>query len=133
MQETGSFLEISVGILFSLWTLQQLLVPDYIVGTTIVHNSILVLYLIFSFAILIRFIVKPIWDKTSPDKTIVPHGTENSQQGSVLISSDNLPDKSQTTGTQPNSTFVKPLFAFFAILLGLIGLFRLRRKGSVFH
>lgn len=66
IDELGNFLEVAVGILLGLWGIQAILVPDYISGPTIVDTLILTLYVLFAFAIFIRFIIKPRWRKLTP-------------------------------------------------------------------
>lgn len=119
VQETSSFLEISVGILFSLWTFQQLLVPENIVGTTIVHSAILFLYLTFAFASFIRFIIKPLWSKLGP---IEAREVDN-KQASTSEAKTEIFISNYKSSYSLNKRFV----VIVTVLLTLIGLLRFKK------
>lgn len=55
IKENSSFLEVSVGVLLGLWSLQELLIPDYLNEPTIVNNFILVLYLLLALISILRY------------------------------------------------------------------------------
>ena len=59
-----AFIQASVAVLLTLLGVQDLLLPNTIVETTIVDQSMLSLYILFALAILIRLAIKPIWDHT---------------------------------------------------------------------
>lgn len=61
IDDLGNFLEVATAILLGLWGVQEVLIPDYIITTTIVHTLILALYTLFAFALFIRFVIKPFW------------------------------------------------------------------------
>jgi hypothetical protein len=65
VEEIGSFLEVSVGVLLGLWGIQNALIPPGVTETTIIDSLVLGLYVLLAIAIFIRFVVRPIWRKTS--------------------------------------------------------------------
>jgi len=56
VRETGSFIEVSVGILLGLWGVQSVLVPDDIAGTTVIDPLIIALYVMFALVIPFRYL-----------------------------------------------------------------------------
>ena len=78
ISETGSMLEVTVGILFSLWGIREILVPEYIQRTTIVDHIVILLYLLLAFAVIIRLVIRPLWPRvTTPKPTTDPYVTES--------------------------------------------------------
>ncbi|MCA9946006.1 MAG: hypothetical protein KC449_21130 [Anaerolineales bacterium] len=65
IDDLGNFLEVATSILLGLWGIREILIPDYITITTIVHTLILALYLLLAFIIFVRFIIKPSWRQHS--------------------------------------------------------------------
>lgn len=61
VNDISSFLEVSIGILLGLWGVQAILVPSNITSPTMIEGLLLTLYVLFAFAIFIRFVVRPIW------------------------------------------------------------------------
>ncbi|MEP0914050.1 hypothetical protein NDI45_24375 [Leptolyngbya sp. GB1-A1] len=59
--DNGTFLEVSVGILFGLWGIQDILIPKNITETTMVNSLILTLYVCFIFVFLLRFVRFNVW------------------------------------------------------------------------
>lgn len=61
ISDTGSVLEVSVGILLGLWGVREVLIPSYINGTTLVHVLISLLYLLLGIAAYLRFVGRPLF------------------------------------------------------------------------
>jgi hypothetical protein len=59
--DNGTFLEVSIGILFGLWGIQDILIPKNITEPTIVSSLILTLYVCFVFITLLRFVRFNLW------------------------------------------------------------------------
>ena len=104
IEDSGSFFEVSVGILLGLWGVQAILIPDYITEVTIIDNFILVLYVVFAFGIFIRFVIRPLWIRFSPrlDSEIQ---AEEIDLPSIHLPSDSslvVPQSSPTSECQSN-------------------------------
>jgi hypothetical protein len=65
VSDTGSALEVSIAILVGLWGIQGILIPEYVVETTLVHISIYLLYLLFALVALFRFVISPLESKVT--------------------------------------------------------------------
>ncbi|MCL1495857.1 MAG: hypothetical protein M1G31_34685 [Pseudanabaena sp. Salubria-1] len=61
LKDNGTFLEVSIGILFGLWGVQNILIPQNIKDTTIISSLILTLYICFVFVAFIRFVRFILW------------------------------------------------------------------------
>ena len=61
-RQIDAFIQASVAVLLTLLGIQDLLVPAAIPETTIVDQTILGLYILFALAVLVRLMIKPIWD-----------------------------------------------------------------------
>jgi hypothetical protein len=61
IQETSSVVEILLTIFVSLWGVRAVLIPDYITFPTAVDHAIVVLYILLTFALFLRFAVLPAW------------------------------------------------------------------------
>jgi hypothetical protein len=59
--ETGTVLEVAIGILLGLWGIQGVLIPPDIQANTFVHFAILALYILLAWALAVRFLGRPIW------------------------------------------------------------------------
>jgi hypothetical protein len=59
--ETGTVLEVAIGILLGLWGIQGVLIPPDINANTLVHFAILALYILLAWALAVRFLGRPIW------------------------------------------------------------------------
>lgn len=59
-----AFIQASVAVLLTLLGIQDLLTPAEITQTTIVDQTILILYILFALVILSHLTVKPIWERT---------------------------------------------------------------------
>lgn len=59
--DTSSVIEILVTIFVSLWGVRAVLIPDYITFPTVVDHAIVVLYILLTFALFLRFAVLPAW------------------------------------------------------------------------
>jgi len=71
VKETGTFLEVAVGILLGLWGVQDILIPGYITSPTLINTLILAFYVLLAFIAAIRFAVIPLWHRLGP--TPQPH------------------------------------------------------------
>jgi hypothetical protein len=60
-----AFIQASVAVLLTLLGIQDLLVPAGKTQTTIVDQTILVLYILFALVVLSHLTVKPIWERTA--------------------------------------------------------------------
>jgi hypothetical protein len=58
--DSSSALEAAVGILFGLWSVHEFLIPDTIQQQTLVDFLILLLYLLFGMAVVVRFVYRPV-------------------------------------------------------------------------
>ncbi|MFN2237681.1 MAG: hypothetical protein ACK2U1_25905 [Anaerolineales bacterium] len=60
-----AFIQASVAVLLTLLGIQDLLVPAGKTQTTIVDQTILVLYILFALVVLAHLTIKPIWERTT--------------------------------------------------------------------
>lgn len=67
IKDTGSTLEVAVGVLFSLWGVRQVLIPDFITQTTIIDHSLQIFYLILALSLYVRFMIVPEWNRRITD------------------------------------------------------------------
>lgn len=65
VEETGTFMEVAIGILLGLWGLQDVLIPSDLEGQTMIGAIILGLYAWLAFVSFLRFLVKPAFKKLS--------------------------------------------------------------------
>lgn len=70
--EIGAVLEVSVGILLGLWGIQDVLIPNYITGTTLVHLLISILYLLLGIIMYFRFIARPLVKQLQENERLRP-------------------------------------------------------------
>lgn len=75
INDHGACLEVAVGILLGLWGVQNILIPSYISGPTFIEVIILTLYVLLIFAIFIRFVIKPFWNRLG-SSDLLDNGTE---------------------------------------------------------
>ena len=66
LESTSSVLEVAVGILFSIWGVQEIIKPDYVTWTTIIDSILSMLYMVLAFALFVRFFLKPLWFRYNP-------------------------------------------------------------------
>jgi hypothetical protein len=59
VKETGSAIELSLGIFFGLWGIQDVLIPGDIEYTTLIHSLLMMLYTYLAVAAVIRFVSIP--------------------------------------------------------------------------
>lgn len=69
LQDLGSTVEVTAAILFGIWGIRQVLVPDYVTTTTLVDYALICLYLVLAIVLFARFAVIPLWRRLggSPD------------------------------------------------------------------
>lgn len=63
VKDTGSALEVSLGILLGLWGIQEIIRPPTLGTITLVDTLILVLYFYFALIAVLRFITVPLYQK----------------------------------------------------------------------
>lgn len=61
IKETGSFLEVAIGILLGLWGVQDVLIPPDLGSKTLIDSCVLALYVFFAFAIFVRLGIRLVW------------------------------------------------------------------------
>lgn len=66
IQENSNFLEVAVGILLGLWGIQDVLIPSYITGPTLINTLILTFYVLLALVTVVRFAVVPVWRRLGP-------------------------------------------------------------------
>ena len=76
IQETGTFLEVAVGILLGLWGVQDILIPSYITGPTLINTLILAFYVLLAFVAAINFAIRPLWHRLGPPSPAPPPDPE---------------------------------------------------------
>lgn len=121
INDIGSILEISVGILFGLWSVQSILVPNYIDGRTLVHDLTFLLYILFALSICMRFIVKPLWYRLSPPDVALPD--------TVIEVQDIVPES--TTRLMPQNgwlTLITPVATTLTALIALANYIKTRKQ-----
>lgn len=111
VDSTSGVLEVAVGILFSIWSVQEIIKPDYVTWTTLIDSILLMLYLILAIALFIRFVLKPLWfryDPPLPDET--PHPLPPTSKGPQPVVIQNaLP---------PNPTHLR--YQFWSLVIGAV-------------
>ena len=129
INELGTFLEVAVGILLGLWGIQTILVPDYITGATIIDALILTLYVLFAFAIFIRFLIKPAFQKLSTS----PNQEEEKEQEEVILNLPNplpvtfSPDTASTPANN-KTVFLQLISSIFTVITAIITFLHFIRK-----
>jgi len=63
IQETSTFLETLIGIIFGLWGLHEVLIPADVTWPTIIDPLILSLYALLGFFTLLRVVIIPVWKR----------------------------------------------------------------------
>ncbi len=64
---SGTFLELTIVVLFGLWGLRPSLVPSFMTGFTFVDVLTWAMYLFLSLSAFARFLVRPLWRRTKSD------------------------------------------------------------------
>lgn len=73
VKETSTFMEVAVGILFSLWGVRGVLIPSNVTWPNIIEPLILILYACLALAAFIRVFIRPTWywfDSRSESETL---------------------------------------------------------------
>lgn len=127
ISDTGSALEVSVGILLGLWGIQEILIPTNIENTTPVHEAILFLYLLFASVALFRFVVKPF---ISFDPAAIEKERSDTSETEMRLA---VPTVQESTYFEPTpeanqNSWNKLLLFFVALLSFMIGLFLKRNQ-----
>lgn len=137
-QELGGALEVSLGIVLGLWSTQEILLPDFVSGFTLIHLIIVILYLIFAWAIFIRFLWLPGF-KYLKQTSGVPKDLSNQIQPETNISialtdsdeihgnSDKVNGDSKDTSSSQKKIVIA-LFSIFSITTMFVQWLKLRRE-----
>lgn len=109
VKDTGSFLEVAVGVLLGLWGIQDILIPAGVTWPTIIDPLILTLYVSFAFVTLVRFGVRPVWHWLS-DRLEPEAPQKVSERPPVRISRDVPAEKAPNTSpSEPQIPSKQPL------------------------
>lgn len=133
INELSNFLEVAVGVLLGLWGIQNTIIPDYIEGTTIIDNLILILYVFLAFVILIRFAIRPIWQHLSITPAKTPELDDNQE---VIQPPEPEPISTLTSDPEPDNSNWKIVFQMITavsatittILTAIIAILHFTRK-----
>ncbi len=136
--QLGDALQLAVAILLGLWGVQEILTPPYIQTTTVIHLAVLLLYMLFAWAVAIRFLGKPFIQWVRKDRNMTVIEKEQDEDGGetetvkveVLtvnpittansLSEDDEQESSPTNMAIVYSKIIIGLLATLAILVGAL-------------
>lgn len=110
IQERGAILEVTAAVLFSLWSIQPLLIPSNVTWTTVINQIILFNYALLALVLFLRIVVIPAWlrlghgssakliEKQSEDRETKQ---ESSQEGQIIQQLNEQEVKIMLSSKQP--------------------------------